>query len=159
MSSNSTKAETVGPIPHIQGAVEQLAIMVTPLVYLLLASPIPPTWATTPTRRPGGRRTSPTRVPGGEGFREEVGRRGRAVEEGAGCQDEATIGLHYRKRASPPEEPHLPGMVGPGAPGTCTALCRSQLLQEPFGESAPGVWGITSASPVVIHHPPWHSGL
>ncbi len=51
--------------------------MMTPLVYLLLASLIPPTWAATPTRRPGGRRTPPTRRPGEEYRREEGGRRGR----------------------------------------------------------------------------------
>ena len=51
--------------------------MMTPLVYLLLASLIPPTWAATPTRRPGGRRTPPTRRPGEEDRREEGGRRGR----------------------------------------------------------------------------------
>ena len=34
----------------------------TPLVYLLLASLVPPTWAATPTRRPGGRKTRDRKV-------------------------------------------------------------------------------------------------
>ena len=46
----------------------------TPLMYLMLASLIPPNRAATPTRRPGGRRTPPTRRPGGEDRREEGGR-------------------------------------------------------------------------------------
>ena len=69
--------------------------MMVPLVYLLLASLIPPTWAATPTRRPGGRRTPPTRRPGGEDRRQEEGRRGRAEEEGVGCQDEVNHGRFY----------------------------------------------------------------
>ena len=52
--------------------------MMKPLMYLLLASFIPPTWATTPTRRPGGE-APPTRRPGGEGRREESGRRGKTL--------------------------------------------------------------------------------
>ena len=44
--------------------------MMTSLMYILLASLIPPTWATTPTRRPEG-----------EDRRKEDGRRGRKLAQ------------------------------------------------------------------------------
>ena len=61
-----------------------MSSMVNRLMYLLLASLIPPTWATTPTRRSGV-----------EERRQEVGRTGRSVEEGVGCQNESTYGADY----------------------------------------------------------------
>ena len=70
--------------------------MTVPWLFLiLLANIIPPPWAATPTRKPGGKGTSPTRTPGGENIRGGGVRRGRTVEEGVGCQDLATNGADY----------------------------------------------------------------
>ena len=60
-------------------ATKQLSMMMAPWMYLLLASLIPPTWAASPTRRPGGRKTPPIRRPGEEDSRGESGRRGREL--------------------------------------------------------------------------------
>ena len=76
--------------------------MMPPLMNILMASLIPPTWAATPTR-PGGRRTHPTRRPGGEDRRQEGGRRGRAAEEGIGCQEESDLGMYYSGTANTTE--------------------------------------------------------
>ena len=106
------------------------------LVYLLLASLTPLPWAATPTRRQGGRRTPPTKRPEGEDRREEGGRRGRkgrAVEEGVGCQEERTQGADYSGTANTTiggltcqawsvQEPHQHGLSHYGDHNYCRFL-------------------------------------
>lgn len=120
--------------------------MINQLMFILLASLIPPTRATSPNSRPGS----------GE-RRQGVGRTGRSWEEGVGCQDETTYGADYNGtvnttlrgrtcQAWSVQEPHAHDKSHYGDHNYC---------RNPDGYQFPdGVWCLTTDPHMLYEHCP-----